>query len=309
MLDVKRMRILREVAEQGSFSAAADALHLTQSAISQQVATLERETGTTLIQRSKRNGVLLTEPGRALIAHADAVICRLEEAERELADIAGLRAGRLRILTFPTAGATLSARAIGTFGKRHPEVELVLAEAEPEDAIPQLRRGEWDLALVYDFEYVPLEEQRDLERHFLLEERMQVALPKDHALAGQASIRLEELSGENWICGMAPCSCGENVRRSCRNSGFEPRIGFQSDDYQVHMSLVAAGLGISMMPELLLTGRHPSLRFLDVVPEPPMRRIWALTLASDMRAPAAEEMLEVLRSESAKLEKRAAVVK
>lgn len=303
------MRILREVAEHDSFSAAADALHLTQSAVSQQIASLERETGTTLIQRSKRNGVLLTEPGRALIAHANAVIARLEEAERELADIAGLRGGRLRMLTFPTAGATLSAKAVGAFGKRHPEVELILAEAEPEDAIPRLRRAEWDLALVYDFEYVPLDEDRDLERHFLLEERMQVALPKDHPLAEQESIRLEELSEETWICGMAPCSCGENVRRSCRNAGFAPKIGFQSDDYQVHMALVAAGLGISMMPELLLTGRHPSLRFLDVVPEPPMRRIWALTLPPEVRAPAADEMLDILRSESVKLEKRAAALK
>jgi DNA-binding transcriptional LysR family regulator len=141
MLDVKRLRIFREVAERGSFSAAADAMYLTQSAISQQVAALERETGAKLIQRN-RNGLKLTDAGLSLVSHADAVIARLEEAERELADIAGLRGGRLRVVSFPTAGATLAARAVGQFCKRHPQVELVLTEAEPEVALPALRRGD-----------------------------------------------------------------------------------------------------------------------------------------------------------------------
>jgi DNA-binding transcriptional LysR family regulator len=308
MLDVKRLRIFREVAERGSFSAAADAMHLTQSAISQQVAALERETGAKLIQRN-RNGLKLTDAGLSLVAHADAVIARLEEAERELADIAGLRGGRLRVVSFPTAGATLAARAVGQFGKRHPQVELVLTEAEPEDALPALRRGDYDLALVYDFEYVPLADDRDLELEGLLEERMQVALPKGHPLAAREEIGLEQLSQETWICGASPCSCGENVKRACRVAGFEPRVGFESDDYQVHMALVAGGLAVSMMPDTLLTGRHPSLRFLDVVPEPPVRRIWAATLPAELRAPTAEAMLDILRSESAKLEKRAAAVK
>jgi len=308
MLDMKRLRILREVAEHGSFSAAADAIHLTQSAVSQQVAALERETQTTLIQRN-RNGLKLTDAGLALVTHADAVIARLEEAERELDDIAGLRAGRLRMVSFPTASATLAARSVGQFNRRHPEVELLLAEAEPEDSIPQLRRGEFDLALVYDFEYVPLPEDRDLECQPLLEERMQVALPKDHPLAERDSVSLAELAEEIWICGESPCSCGENVKRACRFAGFEPRVGFMSDDYQVHMALVAGGLGVSMMPETLLTGRHQSLRFIDVVPEPPVRRVWASTLAAELRPPPVDAMLDILRSESAKLEKRAAAVK
>jgi DNA-binding transcriptional LysR family regulator len=308
MLDVKRLRILREVAEQGSFSAAADAMYLTQSAVSQQVAALEREAGATLIQRN-RNGLKLTDAGRALVNHADAVICRLEEAERELADIAGLRAGRLRLVSFPTAGATLAARAVGQFRKRHPQVDLVLTEAEPADSLPALRRGDYDLAIVYDYEYVPLPEDRDLELEPLLEERMQVALPKGHPQAAIGEVRLEELSEETWVCGTAPHSCGENVKRACGMAGFEPRVGFESDDYQVHMSLVAGGLGVSMMPEVLLTGRHPSLRFLDVVPEPPVRRVWAATLPAELRPAAAEAMLDVLRSEGAKLERRAAAVK
>src|SRR6201999_1899791 len=140
MLDVRRMRVLREVAVRGSFSAAAEALSFTQSAISQQIAALERETGTTLVQRSAR-GVRLTEAGEALVRHTDAILARLAEAEAELEAIAGLSGGRLRIATFESAGATLMPLAIAAFRERHPAVELSMTLFEPEDSIPQLRAG------------------------------------------------------------------------------------------------------------------------------------------------------------------------
>src|SRR5919109_1563654 len=127
MLDVRRLRVLQAVAEEGSFSAAADALSFTQSAVSQQIAALERETGTTLVQRGP-GGLRLTEAGSALVAHTDAVLARLADAERELAAIAGLRGGRVRLASFPTAGATLVTQAISLFSKRHPEVELSFTE-------------------------------------------------------------------------------------------------------------------------------------------------------------------------------------
>src|SRR5215210_7759972 len=143
MLDVRRMKVLREVAVHGSFSAAAAALNFTQSAISQHVAALERESGTRLVERGSR-GVRLTEAGRALVTHAE-----------ELAAIAGLRGGRLRLACFQSAGATLVPRAVASFHERHPAVELGMVEAEPEHASALLRRGEIDLALVYDFEAIP----------------------------------------------------------------------------------------------------------------------------------------------------------
>src|SRR5918996_1954719 len=149
MLDVKRLRILREVAARGSFSGAAEALYLSQSAVSQQVATLEREVGMSLLDRTN-GGPKLTDAGRSLVDHADAVIARLDEAERELAAIAGLEGGRLRLASFPTASATLVTRAVSTFRERHPKVELRLAEADPEDSVPSLKRGEQDLALTFD---------------------------------------------------------------------------------------------------------------------------------------------------------------
>jgi molybdate transport repressor ModE-like protein len=300
MLDVKRLRILREVAEHGSFSAAADSLHLTQSAVSQQIAALEKETGTTLLDRN-HGSVRLTDPGAALVTHAEAVIARLDEAERELSDIAGLRGGRLRMVSFPTAGATLVAKAVPAFSEKYPEVALQLGEAEPEESIPDLKAGDYDLALAYDFDSVPFGDDRDIERHFLLEERMQVALPADHRLANRKSVRLDQLSEEAWACGVRPSSCRQNVLQWTRNAGFEPRIDFASDDYQVIQSLVAAGMGVSLLPGLLLTGRQPGIKVLDVTPKAPVRRIWAITPASDLCSPATEAMLEILEKQARRL--------
>jgi molybdate transport repressor ModE-like protein len=306
MYDVKRLKILREVAERGSFSAAADALHLTQSAVSQQIAALEREAGTKLLDRN-HGGVRLTDPGATLVRHADAVIARLDEAERELSDLAQLRGGRLRIVSFPTAGATLVAASVPAFNRKYPGVELHLDEAEPEDSIPRLKAGDYDLALAYDFDSVPFGEDRDVERHFLLSEPMQVAVPAGHPLARRKSVRLEDLSEELWACGVRPSSCRQNVLQWSRSAGFEPRINFASDDYQVIQSLVAAGLGVSLLPALLLTGRNPGIKVLDVVPEAPERRIWAITLASDLRSPATEAMLEILGKEADRLARRSKV--
>jgi molybdate transport repressor ModE-like protein len=296
MLDVKRLKILREVAEYGSFSAAADSLHLTQSAVSQQIAALERETGTLLVDRNRGN-LRLTDPGEALVSHADAVLARLDEAERDLREIAGLRSGRLRMASFPTAGATVVVGAVAAFREQHPGVELHLAEAEPESSIPQLRAGEHDLVLVYDYEGVPLPEDRDSERVLLLEERMQLAVPAGHRLARRKKARLAHFADEMWVIGTCTETCRDNVKLACRRAGFEPKIGFESDDYQVHQSLVAAGMGISLVPQLLLTGRHPGLAVLDIEPDPPVRRVWALTRPKETRSPAAQAMLEILREE------------
>jgi len=144
MLDLKRLRVLGEVARQSSFSAAAEALYLSQSAVSQQVATLEREVGMPLLDRT-RNGPKLNEAGKTLVGHAEAALSRLEEAERELKAIAGLEGGELRIASFASASATLLTEALGEFAGRHPEVRLSVTEAEPEDSLPRLRAAETDL--------------------------------------------------------------------------------------------------------------------------------------------------------------------
>src|SRR6266540_1214892 len=150
MLNVQRLMVLREVAGRRSFSAAADALSYSQSAVSQAVATLEAELGVKLIERDRR-GVRPTAAGAALVGHADGIEARLEAAEAEVAAIAGMRGGRLRIASFPTAGATLMPLAIASFRAAHPGVVVSLAEGEPEEIVPRLRTGEFDLVLLYEF--------------------------------------------------------------------------------------------------------------------------------------------------------------
>src|SRR5271169_2024476 len=151
MLNVVRLKVLKEVAYRGSFSAAATALSYTQSAVSQQIAALESETGMALLERHPR-GVSLTAAGQTLVGHAENVLADLDAAETALAEIAGLRGGRLRMASFPTAGATLMPLAIATFASRHPGVELTLAEDEPLQIASRLRSGELDLALLFEFD-------------------------------------------------------------------------------------------------------------------------------------------------------------
>src|SRR5215213_5899024 len=220
MLDVKRLRILREVAQRGSFSAAAESLYLSQSAVSQQIATLEREVGMQLLDRT-REGPKLTDAGRVLVSHAEAAIARLEEAERELAAIAGLEGGELRLASFPTASATILTEAVSTFHRRHPAVRLSVADAEPEESLPRLRAGELDVALAFDYPSVPKPDERDLDRTLILSESMYLALPKNHALADQQVVPLGEFSETEWLCGSVPSTCGEVVLSACRNAGFE----------------------------------------------------------------------------------------
>src|SRR5260370_23265843 len=150
MLNVGRLRVLKEVAYRGSFSGAAEALSYSQSAVSQQIAALEAETGLTLVERHPR-GVSLTAAGQALVRHAEGILARLEAAEAALSAIAGLRGGRLRMASFPTAGAALMPLAIATFRASYPDVDLTLAEGEPEQIVPRLRGGELDLALLFEF--------------------------------------------------------------------------------------------------------------------------------------------------------------
>src|SRR4051812_13475573 len=291
MLDVRRMRVLREVAVRGSFSAAAEALSFTQSAISQQIAALEREAGATLVQRSAR-GVRLTDAGEALVRHAEAIMARLAEAEAELEAIAGLRGGRLRLASFESAASTLMPLAIAAFREQHPAVELSMALAEPEDSIPQLRSGELDLAVVFDTAAVVPDPS--LDRRHLLQDPMYLALPRDHPLAHRRRVRLEDLAGEAWIAGSAGCECNRLTSRACAAAGFEPRIAFETDDYTAMQGFVAAGVGVSLIAELGLRTVREDIVVRDLGRDTPVRQIHAVTLAEGYRAPATEAMLGIL---------------
>jgi DNA-binding transcriptional LysR family regulator len=306
MLDLKRLRVLREVAEQGSFSAAAETLFVSQSAISQQVAALEAEVGVPLLVRL-RGGPVLTEAGELLVSHADAAICRLEQAERELQELSGLRSGELRLVSFSSASATIVTRAAGRFRAAFPDVRLSLSEADPEISIPRLKRGEYDVALVYDFEVHALEEDRDLVLTPLLVEEMHAALPPGHPLAGADSLRLEQLAEEQWLCGSTESSCRQLTLRSCQAAGFSPDVTYESNDYTVMQALVAAGMGVTLLPDLALLIPNPDVAVVEIAPEPPVRRVWACTLEAGARSQSTDAMLEILGAVSAEIVPAAAL--
>lgn len=291
MLDPRRLRVLREVAARGSFSAAAEALAFTQSAVSQQVAALERETGTRLVERGVRP-VRLTDAGGALLAHAEAVLARLDEAEQELGEIAGLRRGRLRLASFPTAIATLVPRAVALFSQRHPEVDLTVLDDHRQGLLPRLARWELDLALVYDHEALP-EPEVQLERTHLLNDPFDLVVPEGHPLARRSSVALGELAGETWLGGTPDGAYARIVLHSCRAAGFEPRIAFGSDDYNAVQAFVTVGLGVAMLPRLALAFARPGLARVALA-EPPVRRIVAARLAASYRSAATASMLGVL---------------
>jgi DNA-binding transcriptional LysR family regulator len=291
MLDVKRLRVLREVARQGSFSAAADALSYTQSAISQQIAALERETGTMLVDRNAR-GVRLTDAGEALVRHADAILTRITDAEAELEAIAGLRGGRVRLASFATAGSTFVPHAIATFHERHPQVEISLKEADPEESVPALKAGTLDIAIL--FEPHGAGDLSDVEKVHLLEDPMSVVIPQDHPLASRSKVRLKDLADEAWVQTTASCPCCLIVADHCRAAGFEPRVAFESDDYLTVQGLVAAGVGVAMIPSLGLAAYRPDVAILPVSGIPPKRDIVAVTLPGGRHSPAIQAMLDVL---------------
>src|SRR3954468_2700423 len=292
MLDVRRLRVLREVAARGSFSAAAETLAYTQSAVSQQIAALEREAGTKLVDRSAR-GVRLTDAGRALVDHADVILARLADAETELEAMAGLRGGRLRLASFPTAGASVMPVAISRFRERHPGVELSMDLAEPDEDLPRLRAGAWDIA-VTSLATMAAEEDGVEFRH-ILDDPLYVALPADHRLARKRTMRLEELAEEDWMLGsQRVCPDTSIFLRSCQRAGFEPRIAFHSDDYLAIQGFVAAGMGVSFIPHLALVSVREDIVIRSLVPRAPVRHVVAATVAGSFLSPAKRAMLDVL---------------
>src|SRR5918998_1882010 len=295
MLDVRRMRVLREVAARGSFSAAAEALSFTQSAVSQQIAALEREAGAVLVQRSAR-GVRLTEAGEALVRHTEGIMARLAEAEAELEAIAGLRGGRLRMAAFESAGATLMPLAIAAFREKHPAVELSMTLGEPEANEPQLKSGEADLALGFGSR---LQQADDgIERHFLVEDPMLLVLPKHHPLASKRNLRLADLADEAWIGGPQDCECNRLIYGACSRAGYDPRIAFETDDYAAVQGFVAAGVGVSLIAELGLTTIRDDIVVRNLGRETPVRKIYA-AVAGGYRTPATAAMLGVLQDVAA----------
>jgi DNA-binding transcriptional LysR family regulator len=296
MLNLGRLQVLCEVVNRGSFSAAADALAYTQSAVSQAVARLEAETGTTLVIRDRR-GVRATAAGATLVTHAEAIFAQVQAAEADLAAVLGVRAGRLRVASFPSAGATLMPLAVAAFRQAYPEVALTLAEGEPEEIGPRVRAGEFDLALLFEFPGVQPRRDRPgagLRSVTLLQDPMDVALPADHPLASKPALALGDLRAQQWVQTSADSPCARHVVRSCLAAGFEPDVAFESDDYDTVQGLVAAGVGVALIPRLALTHLHAGIVVRALAPQSPSRQVTAATMSGPGVAPAAKAMMSLL---------------
>jgi DNA-binding transcriptional LysR family regulator len=294
MLSPVRLTVFREVVAHGSFSAAADALSYSQSAVSQAIATLEGEVGAPLIER-RRGGVRPTAAGAALAGHVGGILARMEAAEAEIAAIAAGHGGRLRTASFPTAGATLMPQAIAGFRASHPGVDVTLAEGEPEEIAARLRAGEFDLVLLFEFEGVGEKLGAGMRRFELFDDPLHLAMRHDHPLARRGQLRLEDLREESWVQTSATSPCARHVIRSCHAAGFEPVVSFESDDYQTVQGLVAAGVGVALIPRLALSTVRADIHVRPLHPNTPLRKVFAATPRAAAATPAVATMLDVLR--------------
>ncbi|WP_327071265.1 LysR family transcriptional regulator [Kitasatospora sp. NBC_01302] len=289
MIDVQRLAVLREVARHGSFNQAALTLHCTPSAVSQQIAALERSLGTPAVERSTR-GVTLTQAGRLLVEAADAIAAELTDAQQRIERLTAVQT-TLTVATFASAGRRLLPAALAGFVADHPEVELTILEAEPEESLPALREGRADLALAYHFDGLPPARPGDrsgLDWTPLGTDPMQVVLPRSHPSVADYLDRpeppqLAELADQRWILG-----CHKSAAQLARHAGtlgVELRIACTATDYDFAQSLVRAGIGIALIPAIGLT-RHPELVAFPLA-EPAPRRHLGLALARRRRGTAA----------------------
>ena len=289
MLDSRRLRVLCEVARQGSFSAAAESLGYTQPAVSRQIATLEAEVGATLIRRVPK-GAVLTDAGMLLVDRAENILARLDDVENELRALAGLQGGRLRMATFASAASSVVPVAIAAFRERHPAVELSVVMADPPDSIPRLRAGELDLVLSHDAIGVP----PGVEQVNLFDDPMYVAMRVGHPLADAPALELADFAKEPWMLATThTCPDSRLFLRACHDAGFEPQIAFQNDDYPAILGFVAVGVGVALIPDMVARGVRDDVVVRDLDPPPPPRPIHA-ALAGGYRSPAVSAMLAVL---------------
>ena len=303
MLNVGRLRVLREVARTGSMSAAAEALSFSQPAISHQIAKLEQETGTKLIERVPR-GVRLTEAGELLARHADTVIGHPQRAESELDDLLSLRGGRLRLAAFPSAFVQLVSASIAELRARHPGVEVVLSEVGREDASARIESGELDLAVVWEYDFAPSQAGAGLRRTPLMDDRMYLMLAGDHPTAEAPRLRLWDLRNENWVQVMQGGPASRAIYRTFSRAGFEPHVVFETDDLQTIQGLVAAGVGASLVSGMSLPTLRQDLAVRSLGGAAPLRHVFALTPGEGDRSPATAPMLAILEEQAERLHRR-----
>jgi DNA-binding transcriptional LysR family regulator len=292
MLDVRRLRVLRELAARGTIAATADALGYTAPAVSQQLAALEREAGVDLLERNGRRR-RLTPAGVELVARTEGILRELEAAEAAIERTTTQVAGVLRCAAFASAHRTLLPRAIADLDARHPDLRVTTLDLEPEDSLPALKLGELDLALAQEYAFAPNPKEPALERTDLLEDQVRLALPASHPLADDPEVDIASLESEPWIAGKVGTFCHLVVVHSARQAGYEPRITHVTNDFQVAYALVAADAAVALVPELA-GPPPPGVVVKAVAGAPPHRRIYAAIRAGSGERPAIAAMLDAL---------------
>ncbi|UNS97248.1 LysR family transcriptional regulator [Streptomyces tubbatahanensis] len=292
MFDSRHIRTFHEVVRAGSYSAAARALGYTQPAITQQMKALERSVGSPLFLRVGRT-MRLTEAGETLARHSEVILESISTARQQMESLTRLRAGKVTVCSFPSAGATLVPEALASLAAEHPGIRVELREEEPPESLLRVVRGECDITLA--FTYPGLREQvpEELVEIPLLEDQLTVLLPTWHAMARRRAVKLDALADERWIAGCLRCRT--NFLHECAELGFAPQIAFTTDDNLVVQSLVAEGLGIAMVPGLVLSFLvHEKVtgRALDPASR---RQVSAYVLREHLRVPATARVLDALR--------------
>ncbi|MFF1507692.1 LysR family transcriptional regulator [Streptomyces sp. NPDC058326] len=290
MIEARHLRVLRAVAATGSFSAAARELGCTQPAVSQQMKALEASAGTPLLIRTGRE-MRLTQAGEVLVRHASGILAGLTAAEEEVAAIAGLRAGRVRLVSFPSGSSTLVPTALAALRAAHPGTRVSLVEAEPPRSIEMLRDGDCDVALAFRYG-AGRAEWDDLVVRPILADRLVGLVPEGHRLAGAGAVGIAELAEESWIAGCPRCR--RQLVDVCEEAGFTPRIDFATDDYPAVVGLVGAGLGVAVLPELAIESVRPRGARTVAVEPAVEREIVALTLPDLAQVPAVAATLDEL---------------
>lgn len=293
MLNLERLRTLHAVSTTGSVRGAAEALHVTTSAVSQQLSRLEREVGQRLLERQGR-GIRLTDVGDLLAEHAGRLLRQVELVETDLADHRGAVAGALSVAAFATAARGLLPPMLQSLRHRHPDLSARLVELEPHESIAQLRHADVDIAVVQDWPEEPLTIPDGISSAPLLEDVLDVALPARHPLADRSEVTLDALRDEDWVAWPSDEICHGWLENTLRRNGIERRIRHTASEHSTQLALVAAGLGAALLPRL---GRGPApegVRFVPLLPAP-RRRVFALWRDSSTNRPACRAALRALQ--------------
>jgi DNA-binding transcriptional LysR family regulator len=296
-LDLRRLRLLRELHQRGTIAAVADALQFTPSAVSQQLGILEREAGVPLLERAGR-GVRLTDAALVLVDHAEALLERAGRAEADLAAASGTVAGRARIAGFQSVMLRLALPAMSELAREAPRLRCELIEAEPEDSLPQLALGDVDFVLADEWHHEARRLPAGVERHDLMSDTVRVVLPVRHPVARRYKdeLPLSELAGEPWATGHPHMGWEDLTERTCRRlGGFAPNIHHRANDAKVSLALVARGLAVALLPDLPLMDRHPGVAVRSIKGGPVERAIFAATRTADAARPSTRVVLSAVR--------------